>query len=256
MVDVRSLASSTRRPASPEQLRQLYASLPLPSERCIRILDVQYGDDGEASLHGTLRVVDLQTSPAFTTLSYVWGAPAAAGDEDTIRCNGVDVPVTPSCHEALLAVARIASSSRRNSRNSNNNAPIFTIWVDAICINQADDGEQDVQIPLMHEIYTWASTLYVWLGRGTPASDCAIDWLAAAARFVPKHPGMPWLDDRTRCKTVWRDRVRAVAGYIRSRIMRTMYKFHCFPRGCHAVSLNVNPWPRVYHACKSAGPVD
>lgn len=38
------------------------------------------------------------------------------------------------------------------------------IWVDAVCINQEDDHEKGLQIPLMRQIYQAASGVLVWLG--------------------------------------------------------------------------------------------
>lgn len=40
------------------------------------------------------------------------------------------------------------------------------LWIDQICINQADDEEKKTQIPLMRDIYGSANTI-VWLGEGT-----------------------------------------------------------------------------------------
>lgn len=46
------------------------------------------------------------------------------------------------------------------------------IWVDAICINQQDDAEKSVQIPLMAHIYRGASRVMIWLGNR--AEDSAL----------------------------------------------------------------------------------
>lgn len=47
----------------------------------------------------------------------------------------------------------------------------FTIWIDAICINQKDEVEKTQQLQFMHRIYTLAHTTYVWLGTGTEETD-------------------------------------------------------------------------------------
>ncbi|KAK0652649.1 heterokaryon incompatibility protein-domain-containing protein, partial [Cercophora newfieldiana] len=36
------------------------------------------------------------------------------------------------------------------------------IWIDAICINQADDMEKEVQVPLMRSIYEHSLTVECW----------------------------------------------------------------------------------------------
>jgi hypothetical protein len=38
------------------------------------------------------------------------------------------------------------------------------MWSDALCINQKDDREMDLQIKQMHEIYSQATETKVWLG--------------------------------------------------------------------------------------------
>jgi len=45
--------------------------------------------------------------------------------------------------------------------------PAF-VWIDAICINQANDIEKKMQIPMMRDIYEFAGDGYVWLGEASP----------------------------------------------------------------------------------------
>jgi hypothetical protein len=44
-----------------------------------------------------------------------------------------------------------------------------TLWIDALCINQADNAEKAVQVTLMGMIYSKAKRVAVWLGP--PSSD-------------------------------------------------------------------------------------
>ncbi|KAI1094975.1 heterokaryon incompatibility protein-domain-containing protein [Rostrohypoxylon terebratum] len=145
----------------------LYNSLPLSIPRkSIRVLD--FHDDIPSSpedvLRGHMRVVDLLDRPAFTALSYVWGAYHSLPHE--ICCDGYSIAITPNCRAALCALRRSVG-------------PI-TIWVDSICINQQDDREKESQIPLMGDIYSLAATVYIWLGEETPGSEAAIDYLSSA----------------------------------------------------------------------------
>ncbi|KAF5012516.1 hypothetical protein FDECE_1442 [Fusarium decemcellulare] len=142
----------------------LYESLPLSSATAVRVLDLQDCaglEDGPVI--ATMRVVDLDTRPFFTALSYVWGEWSTP--KDVISCNGYEIPVTKNCLAAL--------------RQLNRFGPI-TIWVDAICINQEDNQEKNTQIPLMGTIYSslGAHTIYVWLGEGTKDTDKAMDYFA------------------------------------------------------------------------------
>jgi len=39
------------------------------------------------------------------------------------------------------------------------------IWVDALCINQADTDERNEHVKMMGEIYSKASAVHIWLGE-------------------------------------------------------------------------------------------
>lgn len=167
---------------------QLYQTLPLDREsRHIRILDL-YRDKRStigSSLTGHLRRVSLKTCPAFNALSYVWGTPDLSDGsiQHTIMCNDCAVPITRNCHLALSALQRVHGN--------------ISIWVDSICINQNDRQEKEVQIPLMEEIYTWARTVYIWMGPGSDATDRAIARLKfSQSRGAPTFPGTPWYNGR------------------------------------------------------------
>jgi len=166
-------------PTSPTEL---YASIPLPpGTRSIRLLDLEplpstwwpktrfsrLAEDDATPLAGRLRVVSLASSPTFAALSYVWGAPPSL--TNTIRCGTCSFPLTQNCADALRVL-------RRRSGNKT-----LTIWVDALCINQGDSGEQADQIPLMEEIYLWADPVFVWLGRATESSDRAMERICRKA---------------------------------------------------------------------------
>lgn len=157
---------------------QLYDSIPIPSSsQCIRVLDIPKRPLGaDACLTGILRVVDLRNSPKFTALSYVWGK----GSDEAISCNGCDIKITRSCHQALVSLREKCGD--------------LTLWVDAVCINQDDDNEKAHQIPMMGEIYTWAEAVYIWLGDGSQATDKAMKYIRAASRHRLFPAGVPWWD--------------------------------------------------------------
>ncbi|KAI1008490.1 hypothetical protein LB504_001312 [Fusarium proliferatum] len=54
------------------------------------------------------------------------------------------------------------------------------LWIDALCINQADNDEKSKQIRLMHEIYSQAQEVLIYLGRSDALVHGAIEsmrWL-------------------------------------------------------------------------------
>jgi hypothetical protein len=159
----------TPQPHQDPSTSELYTSLELStSNRSVRLLRVDQNRSFDAQLTGKLQVVSLKRSPHFTALSYVWGS--FSTPSDTITCNGVSVNISTNCRNALREIRR-QSQSR------------VTIWVDAICINQADIVERSSQIRLMGEIFSWASHVYIWLGKGNYRSDEAFACLNKASRL-------------------------------------------------------------------------
>ncbi|RDL33032.1 uncharacterized protein BP5553_08471 [Venustampulla echinocandica] len=151
----------------------LYTAHPLsPNSKCIRIIDIHAPTALSPSqepeiIYADLRVIDLESQPSFAALSYVWGA--YAPEPHTISCSNCKIPVTANCYSALLHLRK------RLGR--------FTIWIDAICIDQNSDAEKSQQIPLMNRIYSDAKAVYVWLGDGNPATDRAMRYLANAGKL-------------------------------------------------------------------------
>lgn len=154
--------------ASQSSIAQIYRSLSLPaSSRCIRVLKIEAISPDQANsgiLQASLRVLDLASTPApdFTALSYVWGDIKGAASTSIINVGAGRVPMqlTDNCYEALTTLRATVES--------------LTIWVDAICINQADGIEKMHQISLMKDIYTKADATYVWLGKGDDATARAM----------------------------------------------------------------------------------
>jgi hypothetical protein len=108
--------------------------------------------------------------PEFEALSYCWG-PALLGEHVTMEAsdghhNGkteVNVPVTDNLASALRYLRR-PSSTR-------------TLWVDALCINQADGHERSRHVARMGSVYQLATRVVAWLGPESDDSTLALDTL-------------------------------------------------------------------------------
>ncbi|KAF3062484.1 Phenylacetaldehyde dehydrogenase [Daldinia childiae] len=170
-----------------EPFSALYTSLRLcKDKKYIRVLDFggssqlhQSGSSDASQNHPyelrcQLRVVDLDENPRpkFIALSYVWGQ-VSSKEPRTIRCGRHSKIITDNCWEALSQL-RDSPDPDRNIDGS------ITLWVDAICINQADEEEKLHQIRLMGDIYSQAASVCVWLGPGTLQSDKVMDYLEVA----------------------------------------------------------------------------
>ena len=145
-----------------------YISLPWPSSR-IRLVEILPGDD--AQIHCRMHIVDLYSTPllrvdeiprTYEALSYTWHSQALT---NTILCDGRLLRVTHSVYEALRSLRRSTISR--------------ILWIDAICINQADLRERSHQVGLMKQIYNRAALVISWLGKED-------EHTATAYRFISK----------------------------------------------------------------------
>ncbi|KAH6666782.1 heterokaryon incompatibility protein-domain-containing protein, partial [Halenospora varia] len=120
----------------------------------IRLLEILPAATENESLFTRLSTADLDsTSLRYEALSYTWGVKSSIDKKHSIYVNGYRQSVTPNLHSAL-------SSLRHHSRSR-------TLWVDTICINQADVQERCHQILLMARIYAGASKVLIYLGPST-----------------------------------------------------------------------------------------
>ena len=68
------------------------------------------------------------------------------------------------------------------------------LWIDAVCINQADDEEKNHQVALMAKIYQKAKSTIIWLGSGRDDnSDSALRYLKQVRPHVPWYRRPPRL---------------------------------------------------------------
>ncbi|KAI1136855.1 HET-domain-containing protein [Hypoxylon sp. FL0543] len=140
-----------------------------PNLREIRVLILHPGNF-EDPLRVSIEARSLDSSAAYNALSYVWGDATSAGHPgNTIRINEHDFPVTANLRAAL-----------RHLRPAGAADPI-TLWVDAVCINQADLDERRRQVSMMRDIYASAEQVIIWLGEADDESDLVFDALPMLA---------------------------------------------------------------------------
>jgi hypothetical protein len=96
----------------------------------------------------------------YMALSYTWGDPSKIRE---ILVNGRVMRVTENL-EACLRVLRDKPYIQKG----------WKIWIDALCINQADIVERAFQVKRMHDIYRKAWTPLIWLGNEEENSDGAM----------------------------------------------------------------------------------
>ena len=98
----------------------------------------------------------LESCPKYEALSYRWGAD---NDSEKIFVDGLSVKISRTLKRAL--------------QEWQSSTETKLVWVDALCIDQANDQERNEQVTKMRNIYSQAANVVVWLGEGTPSSPLA-----------------------------------------------------------------------------------
>jgi len=126
------------------------------TRREIRLLKLHPSPDQFSELHGEIFHAQLGMSmkphESYEALSYTWGnnnqtEQLIIGDDNLAITSNLD-----------LALRRLRLTHEPR-----------VLWVDAICINQSDVPEKNIQVPLMREIYEFASKTVVWFGEKNDA---------------------------------------------------------------------------------------
>jgi Heterokaryon incompatibility protein (HET) len=112
----------------------------------LRLVVLQPGT-GNSTIKCKLESTTFSAKPRYRALSYEWGP---VNREKLIIVNGIRVRIRETLWNALCHLRHPTEPQ--------------TLWIDAICINQADLEEKNKQIPLMTFIYRRASEVLVWLG--------------------------------------------------------------------------------------------
>lgn len=123
--------------------------------RMLRVLPGKLGED----ISTWLRVADVVHAEGlllhndrirvnFSALSYHWGYPVPT---QVVKCKEVDVPVIQSLY---LILQRI-----RDPQHD------IYLWIDALCINQADVVEKSSSVRGMVTIYKKAQQVFAWMGE-------------------------------------------------------------------------------------------
>lgn len=145
-------------------IRPPFQYSPLVEQDSIRLLVIQPGQPG-SEVHCNLIYTTLSSChdnifDHYTALSYVWGDPI---DNRVIFVNGTIFEVTKNLSDAL-----------ENIRHEHQH---LRLWADAICIDQSNYAERNIQVALMRQIYSFASFTIIYLGK--PTTDYCDSLLAA-----------------------------------------------------------------------------
>jgi hypothetical protein len=118
----------------------------------IRLILIEKGC-GNGQIRISFKVTSIANSShtvEYKALSYTWGT---AMSEKDILCNGTPFKVGENLYNALWQIREDGEIG-------------LPWWIDAICINQANILEKNVQVRMMRGIYENASSVLAWIGPG------------------------------------------------------------------------------------------
>lgn len=135
----------------------VYTYEPLPNHNNTRLLHLQPGLPGEP-LYGSLAISDLyDCGGTYEAISYAWG-------------NSVK-PQYISLDDRRLAITESLFTALQRFRSARS---VRVLWADAVCIDQANEGERSLQVNRMGQIYRGAASVLVWLGHEDEAHVQAV----------------------------------------------------------------------------------
>lgn len=138
----------------------IYTACPLdPSKSEIRLLKVELEHGPGRALRCAFRKASLEEhGPPFTAVSYAWGQ----GEHDRLIYVGMEaIKVTKTVDNVLRGVLADGATF---------------LWLDQICIDQANTMERSNQVSMMSVIYSRADRVLVYLGEAGEHTSVAIDF--------------------------------------------------------------------------------
>lgn len=134
----------------------LYSPLPIGAIRILKLLPGLPGDGVQCELLPSLLK---ESDDRYEAISYTWGSPACPA---TITCNKQPLEIQQNAFHCLQKL-RYHSEARY-------------LWVDAICINQADSAEREAQVSIMNQVYLKAKIVTIWLGPSDASSKAVLSF--------------------------------------------------------------------------------
>jgi hypothetical protein len=138
----------------------LYSSLDLSVQE-IRLLGLKY-DTERSMIEASLRSIPMEACPPYVAVSYTWGD---STKRKTIKINGNPINIGENLWSFLHTIRTTKTGEHHY------------LWIDALCINQANIHERNHQVKMMKQIYQQAMEVVIWLGKEADNSNVAMDYI-------------------------------------------------------------------------------
>ncbi|KAK8249087.1 heterokaryon incompatibility protein-domain-containing protein [Phyllosticta capitalensis] len=133
--------------------------------RIIQVLPLASNPKERSEVCCNLKHIELTDKAQYSALSYVWGD---AQNTKPITVDGQRKYVTANLETALRRLASNLSKSEDER---------LDLWVDAICIDQANTDEKTLQVSMMDQIFNKATRTILWLGPSSRDCGLAVECL-------------------------------------------------------------------------------
>lgn len=127
--------------------------------------------------------------PKYEALSYAWGSEAnpsrvrVRSPRHKNDSHSYYLSITRNLHDALCALRKYHLDAE-NPESDVVSSLSRVLWVDAICIDQANAAEKGPQVAMMGDIYRSASRVIAWLGASDDTSHRAMRYMCSVGLQV------------------------------------------------------------------------
>ncbi|KAH8643121.1 hypothetical protein IG631_00584 [Alternaria alternata] len=142
----------------------------------IRLITILHREQ-DSAMELELEHVEMNSSPRYECLSYAWGHNDSGR---LITVNGSSFLVSSTLHVALEHLRYRSQECK--------------IWIDAICIDQANLSERNSQVAIMRQIYRNAARVIIWIGPATDSSEKAMEFLRIMAIAKKNNDRNTWIN--------------------------------------------------------------
>ncbi|CAA9956733.1 HET domain containing protein [Pyrenophora teres f. maculata] len=163
---IESTIVSTSSETSTASLPRLQYSPLDATKKSVRLFEI-IPEPEYSPLKANLVVCDLDDKPSYIALSYTWDKD---GVGKHIQIDGTSFIVGASLWNFLQQYRKKEYLKTCCEEEPQKSVPL---WIDAICIDQANIPERNHQVSLMRDVYTGAVSVIVWLGLAQKNEELA-----------------------------------------------------------------------------------
>ncbi|KAF2798044.1 HET-domain-containing protein, partial [Melanomma pulvis-pyrius CBS 109.77] len=170
------------------EFQTTYNYCTLQGTRYIRLLQVFLKDNHGNKQTPVYRIVhkelprkDGEPPLDFEAISYTWG--------DSDRVAGLSIQDE---HNKVAGIVGLTKNLSEALPYLSQQSTTGLLWIDQLCIKQADDVEKAIQVRLMGQIYRFAKRVIVWLGPADDSCDIELckEYLDAVAELIEGVPNV------------------------------------------------------------------